>query len=228
MTTSNMPEIASDTPASNAPDAAPAISDVRFWLDPICPWCWVTSQWIRRVAAARGFEVTWEPISLLVKNETTPESSFYDRVWWTYGLLRVLESVRASEGNATVGELYTEFGRRIHHEQTTMWDPAEALKTIGLDAEHAVAASAEQWDAELRRRMAEGLALVGNDVGTPIIAFTTADGREVATFGPVITKVPSPTDSLKLWDSFVTLTELDEFWELKRTRTQHPDFGEAP
>lgn len=205
-----------------------AVTNVRFWLDPICPWCWVTSQWIRRVAAERGFEVTWEPISLLVKNETTADSPFYDRVVWTYGLLRVLESVRAAEGNAKVGELYVEFGRRIHHEQTTLWDPAEALAAIGLDPAHAAAASDGQWDPELRRRMAEGLALVGNDVGTPIIAFTNADGREVATFGPVITKVPSPEDSLKLWDSFVTLTDLDEFWELKRTRTQGPEFGDTP
>ena len=203
-------------------------TQVRFWLDPICPWCWVTSQWIRRVAAERDLEITWEPISLLVKNETTPESPFYDRVVWTYGLLRVLESVRATEGDAKVGELYVEFGRRIHHEGESLWDAAVALESIGLDAKHAAAATDEQWDPELRRRMAEGLALVGNDVGTPIIAFTTTDGREVATFGPVITKVPSPEHSLQLWDAFVTLTELEEFWELKRTRTTGPDFGPEP
>ena len=203
-------------------------TQVRFWLDPICPWCWVTSQWIRRIAPERDLEIIWEPISLLVKNETTAESPFYDRVVWTYGLLRVLESVRATEGDAAVGTLYVEYGRRIHHNAESLWDASEALEAVGLDASHAVAATDDRWDAELLRRMDEGLALVGKDVGTPIIAFTAADGREVAAFGPVITKVPSPENSLKLWDAFVTLTELEEFWELKRTRTTGPEFGDQP
>lgn len=201
---------------------------VRFWVDPICPWCWVTSQWIRRIAEARDLDIVWEPISLLIKNEPPPDSKFYEPLQWTYGLLRVMESVRATEGEAAVGSLYVEYGRRIHHNGESMWDTAAALEAIGLDPKHAAAATDEQWDASLRSRMAEGIALVGADVGTPIIAFTTANGREVAAFGPVITRVPSPENSLKLWDAFVTLTELDEFWELKRTRTRTPEFGDRP
>ena len=45
---------------------------------------------------------------------------------------------------------------------------------------------------------------------------------------PVITKVPEREKALRLWDTFVTLTELEEFWELKRTRTRRPEFGERP
>ena len=109
-----------------------------------------------------------------------------------------------------------------------MWDPALALEAVGLDAKHAAAATDESWDAEITTRMEAGLALVGADVGTPIISFVADDGREVAAFGPVITKVPSPEKSLALWDAFRTLTELDEFWELKRTRTRGPEFGDRP
>ena len=67
---------------------------VRFWVDPICPWCWTTSQWIRRIADEKDLEITWEPISLLIKNEVQSDSSSYERVAWTHGLLRVMESVR--------------------------------------------------------------------------------------------------------------------------------------
>ena len=35
-------------------------------------------------------------------------------------------------------------------------------------------------------------------------------------------------ESLKLWDSVVTLTSTPGFWELKRTRTEKPEFGERP
>jgi len=201
---------------------------VRFWVDPICPWCWTTSQWIRRIAADKDLDITWEPISLLVKNDPQPESAFYEPLIWTRGLLRVMESVRAAGQEDRLGDLYTEYGRRIHHEGERGWDAALALEAIGLDAAYASAAGDATWDGPLLERMNDGLALVGNDVGTPIIAFRRADGREVATFGPVITKAPAHDDALALWDAFVTLTSLEEFWELKRTRTVGPEFGDAP
>lgn len=203
-------------------------TSVRFWIDPICPWCWTTSQWIRRIAADKNLEVTWEPISLLVKNDVKPGDSAYERVGWTHGLLRVMESVRAAGHEDKLGELYTEYGRRIHHEGERNWDAAPALEAVGLDTSHATAATDEAWDIPLLERMNEGLALVGDEVGTPIIAFHRPDGREVATFGPVITRVPAHDDALALWDAFVTVTSLDEFWELKRTRNVSPDVGDAP
>jgi hypothetical protein len=76
--------------------------------------------------------------------------------------------------------------------------------------------------------MDEGLALVGTDVGTPIISVRGVDDREVALFGPVITKVPAPDDALALWDAVAWLATLDEFYELKRTRTVGADVGERP
>lgn len=201
---------------------------VRFWVDPICPWCWTTSQWIRRIANEKDLEITWEPISLLVKNEVQSDNSSYERVAWTHGLLRVMESVRAAGHEARLGDLYTEYGRRIHHDGERNWDPALALKSVGLDESHASAADDEACDIALLQRMNEGLALVGDDVGTPIIAFRRPDGQEMAMFGPVITKAPNHDDGLAMWDAFVTLTSLDEFWELKRTRTISPEPGDIP
>lgn len=201
---------------------------VRFWVDPICPWCWVTARWIIEIAPERDLEITWEPISLLIKNQPDPGGSYYPNVAWTLGLLRVMESVRAAGGEAELGALYVEYGRRIHHDGERLWDAAMALEAVGLDTSHAAAATDVSWDAAVTARMDEGLALVGADVGTPIIGFVADDGREVAIFGPVITKVPAMKDSLALWDSFVTLTAMDEFWELKRTRTKRAEVGERP
>ena len=201
---------------------------VRFWVDPVCPWCWTTSQWIRRIAADKDLEVTWEPISLLVKNDTQPDAKGYATVAWTRGLLRVMESVRGAGQGDRLGDLYTEYGRRIHHLGERKWDAALALAAVGLSNSHAAAADDERWDVPLLERMGEGLALAGDDVGTPIIAFRRADGVEVGAFGPVVTKAPRQEDALALWDAFVTVTSLEEFWEIKRTRTVRPDVGEAP
>lgn len=202
---------------------------VRFWIDPVCPWCWVTSRWIRTIAAERDLEITWEPISLLLKNQPDPDSQWYAPVKWSYGLLRVLEAVRATEGETAVGDLYVEYGRRIHHDGQHGWDVAEALTAIGLSTDHAAAFDDEQWDAEVQRRHEEGLALVGNDVGTPIIGVLDASGKEFGIFGPVITAIPADhDDSLRLWDSITFLATLPEFHELKRTRQSGPVVGERP
>jgi translation initiation factor IF-1 len=54
------------------------------------------------------------------------------------------------------------------------------------------------------------------------------DGERVALFGPVITRVPTTEQSLALWDGFVAMAKTPGFWELKRTRTERPEFGERP
>jgi hypothetical protein len=139
-----------------------------------------------------------------------------------------MESVRAAEGDGPIESLYLDYGTRIHHDKETLWDPALALKAVGLDPSHASAAEDDAWDHVVRSGMDEGLALVGNDVGTPIISFEAPDGRTVGAFGPVITRVPAVPDHVRLWDAFQTVATLPDFWEIKRTRTESPDFGDRP
>ena len=70
--------------------------------------------------------MTWRPISLKIKNDAQPDSPFYDAVVYSHGLLRVLESVRATEGDGPLEELLAE---------------------AGLDPTHAAAFDDESWDA---------------------------------------------------------------------------------
>ena len=201
---------------------------VRFWLDPLCPYCWVTSLWLRDVAPQRDLEISWQPISLLVKNEVGEDSPWFDVATWGFRMLRVMESVRAGHGDGAVGDLYLEIGRRVFHDKSTEFPAVDALEAVGLPGEHAAAFDDEAWDAEVMRRHHEGLALVGNDVGTPIIGIPGRDGNEVGVFGPVITTKPVGDDATALWDATVTLARTPEFFELKRTRTSRPDPGPRP
>jgi hypothetical protein len=189
----------------------------------------VTARWVvDEVAPARDLRITWQPISLLEKNQPSEDSPYYGRVRQTHQYLRVMESVRAAEGDEAVFRLYWELGSRIHHDKVVEFDPADALAAAGLDRDHARAFDDAGWDDEIRTRMAAGLALVGDDVGTPIIALDDADGQRVGMFGPVITRVPPHELSLQLWDGFVAMATLPGFWELKRTRTEGPDVGQRP
>ncbi len=188
----------------------------------------MTARWVvDEVMPARDIDVTWQPISLLFKNEPADP----DRrapVTFTHNLLRVLESVREAEGELAVQQVYWEFGRRIHHDKNRSFTATEALAAVGFDTAHAAAFDDESRDVEIRRRMDRGIALAGNDVGTPIIAVDDEDGNRVALFGPVITRVPSTELSLRLWDGFVFMATVPGFWELKRSRTERPELGERP
>ena len=140
-----------------------------------------------------------------------------------------MESIRNSEGEDTVQKYYWELGRRIHHDKDFMdFELDEVLTSIGVSADHLEAFDDIRFDEEIRSRMDNGLSLAGDDIGTPIIGFETKDGEMVGIFGPVITRVPDKNQSLELWDSVITLTNTPGFWELKRSRTEKPEFGERP
>ena len=187
----------------------------------------MTARWVvEEVRPARDLRITWQPISLFVKNEPEPGTERHDRLLWTHKLLRVLESVRSGGGD--IEALYWEYGRRIHHDKDRQFDPADALESAGIDPSHAGAFDDDTWDAEIERRMAVGLDLAGDDIGTPIIAFDNRQGERRGYFGPVITRVPSTEDSLALWDALASVVNIDGFWEIKRTRTERPDYGDRP
>ncbi len=197
----------------------------------------MTARWaVDVVQPERDLEITWEPISLLFKNEPEPGSPYHSASAFTHNLLRVMEAVKKAEGNEAGRRFYWECGAVLHHDRadgkvdaaTVMaGDATPFLEAAGLDASYNDAFDDESWDAVIRERMDAGLALVGNDVGTPIIAFDTPSGPK-GIFGPVISRIPPGDDAVELWDAMVKMATMDGFWELKRTRTEDPVFPDRP
>ncbi|MEO0494336.1 MAG: disulfide bond formation protein DsbA [Actinomycetota bacterium] len=189
----------------------------------------MTARWVvDEVKDKRDLNITWQPISLLLKNQPPEDSDYHAPLLKTYKMLRVLESVRAAEGNDGMFKLYWQLGARIHHDQDYEFEITEALEAAGLPLSHAEAFESEEFDAGIRERHDAGLALTGEDVGTPIIAMTDPRGVKQGIFGPVITKVPEGDDALTLWDGMTMMMSIDGFWELKRTRTRGPEFPARP
>ena len=180
------------------------------------------------MAPERDLDIQWKSISLLFKNNPPEDSDYYGPVFKTHQFLRVFESVLQNEGNEAAGELYTELGRRLHHDRDLEMDISDALTACGIDTRHAAALEDESWDTKIRAAMDDGLGLVGEDVGTPIIAFENNKGVRNGIFGPVISSRPTGDDKLALWDGMAAMMNVEGFWELKRTRTVGPDFGERP
>ena len=42
--------------------------DLHFYFDPVCPFAWMTSKWVRLVQAERAYRVDWRFISLRLLN----------------------------------------------------------------------------------------------------------------------------------------------------------------
>ncbi len=197
---------------------------VEFWFDPACPFTWMTSRWISSVAEMRDLEIHWHPFSLMYRNEIGPESEIYEYVSRTRNLLRVVEAARASGNEAAIGDLYTEFGKQIHHEGATEFDVAAILSGLGLDPALVSALDDESFDEAIKASMEIATGLAGADVGIPIIAVDDNEEKN-AFFGPVITRMPDPAEALRLWDAYLTLVEIPHFFEIKRTREERPDLS---
>lgn len=207
--------------------------DVRFYFDPLCPWCWVTSFWLDEVVQHRDVDVDWKPISLKVRNEDRELDPQYAEKYRepmerSFALLRVVEALRAGGQQDLVRPFYVEVGRHLHHGEDGMtFDVGDALAAAGADRSFVDALDDQEWDAAVRASTEEAEDAAGDDVGTPIISWSV-DGEWKGYFGPVIPSLPTTEQALRLWDGFVLLVETPGFFELKRKRDVDLDLGSLP
>jgi hypothetical protein len=216
-----------------------ADADIDFYFDPLCPFAWMTSKWVRLVSAQRDYRVDWRFISLRLINAHVDYDSHFPAGYeagHTAGLrlLRVAARTRAEHGRDAVGPLYAAIGGRAFD---TAPDPdhadpgyrgthafvAPALVEAGLPPALADALDDASLDVELQAETDEALALTGKDVGTPILHFQPPNG--LAFFGPVISRLPSEADAVRLWDHVVGLAGFPGFAELKRSLRERPQLA---
>ena len=205
-------------------------SDIEFFWDPVCPFAWVTSRWVEKVAIQRDLSVDWRFISLRLTNAQRD----YDKEFppgyvdgHTRGLelLRVAAAARDARGREVMGPLYAAYGAQLwmapdgkttELRQRGESAPIEkALADADLPVALAAAAGDETWDEVIQADTDEALARTGRNVGTPIITYGPPDGMSF--FGPVISRIPDDQESLVLWDAMTTLAHFPGFSEIKRS-----------
>ena len=196
--------------------------EAEFWFDPLCPWAWMTSRWILEVEKVRDIEVRWNLFNLAYLNRNKEVSEEYKaKLIHSWLCTRVIAAAQKLNGDSITLPLYTAISSRIHLKKMEINEQLfkDSLIEVGLPESLSAAMNDESLDAIIIESHERGIKLVGNDVGTPIIAI-----EGTAFFGPVISPAPKGEEAGKLWDGVVGVASYPGFFEIKRSRNVGPIF----
>ena len=206
------------------------MTDVEFYVDPSCPWAWITSRWLLDVAPQRDLSVFWCSYCLEIRDDygvapTVPEhyrQSAIDGHAISHRMLRIFEAARAEAGEGAVDRLYTEWGRLRFSPACPPFDqlPIDCIAAAGLEARLVEAADDEKWDEPICASMEVAYAFGGPKTQMPTIVVRSDPPHGFK--GPVMAPAPTGADALRLWDAVVVLSEHQGFFEITRPRTDAP------
>ncbi|MEB3071939.1 mycothiol-dependent nitroreductase Rv2466c family protein [[Mycobacterium] vasticus] len=198
------------------------MSSVELYLDPICPFAWVTSRWLLAAAADTGREVTLRQMSLAVLNENREmDPAQQAKMGRSRRVGRVFAAAVAVGGPDAFTGLYDALGTQIHTGGRELTDDVvnEALASRGMDPALADALDDPSWDAAVRTSHQRSQDLLGGEGGSPILAV-----GDVGYFGPVLTSIPAPDAGTALLDAVVTAASTPGFAVLQRPYQGPPSF----
>jgi 2-hydroxychromene-2-carboxylate isomerase len=204
--------------------------DVEFYVDPSCPWAWITSRWLLEVAPERDLKISWRSYCLEIRDDygvapTVPDSyrqQALDGHALSHRMLRIFEASRAEGGEDAVDRLLTEWGRRRFSRHGHQGDDllVDTVAAAGLDARLVDAADDEKWDGPICESMKIAYAFGGPKTQTPTIVVRSDPPHGFK--GPVMAPAPTGPDAVRLWDAITVLSEHDGFFEITRPRLNLP------
>ncbi len=197
---------------------------VCFYFDPICPWCYQTSRWMRRLEELGVIELDWGLFSLERQNAGKESGDRAASHAHSARGLRTAVAVRNAAGRSAVGAFYKALGRRVHEQGQTLDEPATvegALADAGLDPGLCAAAWADPSTADEVASEHRHLCEKTRSFGVPTIVLDGGAGPVI--FGPVLSEPPNDEDAVELWKHVSWLVRYPNFAELKRDRLAAPD-----
>jgi len=163
---------------------------VDFHFDPMCPFAYQTSLWIRDVREQLGITVNWRFFSLEEINRVEGKKHPWERDWsYGWSLMRIGATLRRTD-MSLLDQWYSATGHELHVAGGKPHDPAVArrlLRHIGVDA---------------------------GGYGVPTLFLL---GQ--CLFGPVLVEPPTGPAALTLWNVVAGMAELPHVYELQRPKT---------
>ncbi len=188
---------------------------VRFLLDPVCPWTWRAALWIREVRKVRSIKVLWGVLSLEYINRNQVGHPLAERLRSNRWAMRLLTRAADAVGNEAMERLFFAIGEAVHVRGEALEKAetlTEALSTSRLSADW-LAETKENTRLDQELWSAYETTCATGAFGVPTLFF---GGGDIPYYGPIIDRVPSGEEAADLWDHVVGLARHNCFFELKR------------
>ncbi len=195
----------------------PDLTAVDFHFDPLCPYAYQTSKWIRSVRDQTDIEISWRFFSLEEINRVEGKKHPWEREW-TFGwsLMRVGAMLRRTSME-DLDRWYERIGRALHEEGLRPHRPEvarELLVEIGLDPSIVDAAIAD--DTTNDEVLADHRRVTGAaGYGVPTLFF-----GDHCLFGPVLVDPPLDEAAVRLWEAVSAWVEFPDLYELQQPKTR--------
>ena len=199
------------------------VTHVDFYFDPMCPYAYQTSLWIRDVRRQTGLTIDWRFFSLEEVNRPEGKKHPWERpIGYGWSPMRVAALLRRRDPNLC-DAWYLACGRALHEHGRKPHDPDTARELLV-----SIGASPSDWDDALADPTthddvkADHFHAVDTfgGFGVPIIVFPASDDRpKKAVFGPVVVPAPLGTEALDLWALTVAYTRITGLYEIKTPKT---------
>ena len=199
-------------------DDDPVPDRIEFFFDPMCPWAYQTSVWIRDVRAQIGLDIRWRFFSLEEINRPEGKRHPWERplaYGWTP--MRVAAWLRRTDMDLC-DAWYEACGRALHVDGRRFYERDTAIELL-----QSIGAPITAWDDAIADPTTHDDVHADHDhavatyggFGVPIIVLST--GRAI--FGPVVVPAPTGHEAIKLWNLCTTYSEIDGLFEIKTPKT---------
>jgi hypothetical protein len=200
------------------------VADVDLYIDPVCPFSWVTSRWLLDAARTTHTRVTLRQMSLAVLNEGNHVDAQQQRmIERSRRLGRLFAAVVDRDGPDAFARLYGAVGTFIHvrRQELNQSVISGILADNGFDGSLSEALDDSGFDEATRYAHQASQDALGGRAGSPIIA---VDGHGF--FGPVLTRIPGREDGIALLDAVLTAARTPAFAVLQRPYQGPPTIEE--
>jgi len=200
---------------------------VNFYFDPMCPFAYQASLWIRDVREQTGLVVNWRFFSLEEVNRVDGKKHPWEREWsYGWSLMRIGALLRRRDMDE-LDAWYGAIGAALHRDGRKPHDPQVArqiLTEIGLETSVLDEAISDPTTHDDVKTDHDRVSRAGA-FGVPTLVFE--DGQML--FGPVLKDPPASERAIKLWELTTAWLEFPHLYELQRpkSRTDVLEIAEA-
>lgn len=192
---------------------------VECFVDPMCPYAYQASKWLREVRDALGLEVRWRFFSLEDVNREEHEKHPWERPWsYGWGQMRVGALVRREHGDAGVDRWYAAVGRAFFDDGVRTYVPevhAEVIAAAGFDPALVARAVADPTTHDDVMADYDECRSRHGGHGVPTVVLPSGH----AVYGPVVVPAPTGDDALALWDLVRAMERFPHLYELRHPKT---------